>query len=59
MELAAPTWVVFSVGRVLAYLAVGLIENACPAYQAEVTPAPLRGFVAGSLIMLVRVKQSR
>jgi len=54
VELCAKSWVVFSVGRVIAYLAVGLIENACPAYEAEVTPAPLRGFVAGSLILLVR-----
>lgn len=53
VELCAKSWEVFSVGRVIAYLAVGLIENACPAYESEVTPAPLRGFVAGSLNMLV------
>ena len=56
VELCAKSWQVFSVGRVIAYLAVGLIENACPSYEAEVTPAPLRGFVAGSLIMLVSMK---
>lgn len=53
VELAAKNWIVFSVGRVIAYLAVGLVENACPAYESEITPAPLRGFVTGSLIMLV------
>jgi hypothetical protein len=43
----------FSAGRVVAYLAVGLVENAAPSYESEVTPASLRGFVTGSLIMLV------
>lgn len=51
--MASKSWIVFTVGRVIAYLAVGLVENACPAYESEITPAPLRGFVTGSLIMLV------
>ncbi|WVQ85136.1 hypothetical protein IAT38_007301 [Cryptococcus sp. DSM 104549] len=53
IELTAKNWVVFSVGRVFAYLAVGLVENAVPSYTSEVTPAPLRGFFSGSLIMIV------
>lgn len=32
--------------------AVGIVENAVPGYCAEIAPDPLRGFFAGSLVML-------
>lgn len=55
MELAATEWILFSVGRVLAYLAVGIVENAVPSYEAELAPAPLRGFLAGNVQVFVHV----
>lgn len=46
-------WIVFTIGRVIAYMAVGYIENAVPTYSAEVAPAPLRGFCAGLLTPII------
>ncbi|OQU94908.1 hypothetical protein CLAIMM_01191 isoform 2 [Cladophialophora immunda] len=45
-------WVQFTIGRIIAYCGVGLVENAVPSYQAEIAPASLRGFISGSLICL-------
>ena len=53
VELTAKSWSVFSIGRVFAYLAVGFVENAVPGYTAELAPAPLRGFLSGSLLFIV------
>ena len=39
----------FVVGRVVIYFSVGIAEVAVPMYQAELTPAPMRGTVCGSL----------
>ncbi|TPX19111.1 uncharacterized protein E0L32_011184 [Thyridium curvatum] len=39
----------FIVGRLLVYLAVGLVENVVPTYQSEIAPAALRGFFVGSI----------
>ncbi|GAA5918674.1 hypothetical protein JCM6882_004184 [Rhodosporidiobolus microsporus] len=39
----------FIVGRILAYIAVGMVEVSISTYQSEVTPAVLRGFVVCSL----------
>ncbi|CAG8286246.1 unnamed protein product [Penicillium salamii] len=39
----------FIVGRILIYLAVGLVENVVPTYESEICPAPLRGFCVGSI----------
>lgn len=39
----------FTVGRIVIYTAVGLVENVVPTYQAEISPAPLRGFFVGSI----------
>ncbi|GFZ48394.1 hypothetical protein JCM24511_06142 [Saitozyma sp. JCM 24511] len=47
LELTAKSWIQFTVGRVFAYMAVGLIENTIPTYSAEVSPLALRGFFAG------------
>ena len=46
-------WVQFSIGRIIAYYGVGLVENAVPSYQAEIAPAALRGFISGSLMSIV------
>lgn len=53
--MTATSWIQFSIGRVLAYLAVGIVEPAIPTYQAELSPAPLRGFFAGNVQVLVHV----
>ncbi|CAK7206854.1 hypothetical protein SEUCBS139899_009660 [Sporothrix eucalyptigena] len=39
----------FIVGRLLVYLAVGLVENVVPTYQSEIAPGALRGFFVGSI----------
>ena len=52
VELTTSSWQVFTAGRVIAYLGVGLVENAVPSYQAELAPAPLRGFFAGSIMLI-------
>ena len=39
-------------GRIVAYAAVGLVENAVPAYNAELSPAATRGLLSGSLLMV-------
>lgn len=36
----------------LAYSAVGLVENAVPSYNAETSPAATRGLLSGSIIMI-------
>ncbi|RDL36237.1 Uncharacterized protein BP5553_06849 [Venustampulla echinocandica] len=39
----------YTVGRIIIYTAVGLVENVVPTYQTEISPAPLRGFFVGAL----------
>lgn len=53
LELTAQEWVQFTVGRVIAYAGVGLVENASPGYCSEISPAALRGFMSGSMTVLV------
>ena len=55
VQCTAKTWQVFTVGRVIAYLAVGYICNCVPVYSAEVSPAALRGFCAGLLTPIISV----
>lgn len=55
MEITARSWIQFSIGRVLAYVAVGIVEPTIPTYQAELAPAPLRGFFAGNVQVLVHL----
>ena len=55
VELTANNWAVFTVGRIFAYLATGLVENAVPSYTSELAPAPLRGFLSGSLVFIVTI----
>jgi SP family sugar:H+ symporter-like MFS transporter len=45
----------FTVGRIIAYFAVGLVENAVPSYTAETSPAATRGLLSGSLIMVTSI----
>ena len=52
VELTAHHWAQFTVGRIIAYAAVGLVENAVPAFNAEVSPAATRGLLSGSLMMV-------
>jgi MFS transporter, SP family, sugar:H+ symporter len=52
VELTATNWIVFSVGRELAYLSVGIVENAVPSYQSEIAPAALRGLLGGSIMCI-------
>ncbi|RMJ11839.1 hypothetical protein CDV36_008500 [Fusarium kuroshium] len=51
IELTSSHWEQFTVGRIIAYAAVGLVENAVPAYNAETSPAAVRGFLSGSIMM--------
>ncbi|KAI4602587.1 hypothetical protein KJ359_007803 [Pestalotiopsis sp. 9143b] len=39
----------YTVGRIIIYTAVGLVENIVPTYQTEISPSPLRGFFVGSI----------
>lgn len=39
-------------GRIIAYYGVGLVENVVPAYNAEVSPAAVRGLLSGSIMMV-------
>ncbi|KAH8901337.1 general substrate transporter [Thozetella sp. PMI_491] len=55
LEISATHWVQFSVGRVLAYLAVGIVEPTVPLYQAELAPAALRGYFAGNVQVLLHL----
>lgn len=52
VELTAHHWVQFTVGRIIAYFAVGLVENAVPSYNAETSPAATRGILSGSIMMV-------
>ena len=52
VELTSHHWAQFTVGRIIAYFAVGFVENVCPAYNAEVSPAATRGILSGSLMFL-------
>lgn len=50
--MTAHHWAQFSVGRIFAYFAVGVVENAVPSYNAETSPAAARGLLAGSIMMV-------
>lgn len=50
--MTAHHWAQFTVGRIIAYSAVGLVENAVPSYNAETSPAATRGLLSGSIIMI-------
>ncbi|WVF67033.1 hypothetical protein IAT40_001776 [Kwoniella sp. CBS 6097] len=52
LELATKNWIVFSVGRVLQYLCIGIVENIGPTYAAEISPAPLRAACVSMLFVL-------
>ena len=49
--MSAKHWVQFTIGRDVAYFAVGLVENAVPSYNAETSPAATRGLLSGSLML--------
>ncbi|CRG83311.1 hypothetical protein PISL3812_00662 [Talaromyces islandicus] len=53
--MTAKTWQLFSIGRAFAYLAVGIVENIVPSYQAELAPGEIRGFFAGSIQVFVHI----
>lgn len=42
-------------GRIIAYFAVGIVENVVPAYLCEIAPASLRGFFAGIMNLVVNL----
>lgn len=48
--MSASHWLQFTIGRDVAYFAVGLVENAVPSYNAEISPAATRGLLSGSLM---------
>lgn len=50
MEVSAHHWLQFTIGRDVAYFAVGVVENAVPSYNAETSPAATRGLLSGSLM---------
>lgn len=39
----------------IAYVAVGIVENAVPSYEAELAPSALRGFLAGNVQVFVHI----
>ncbi|KAL6243838.1 maltose permease [Rhinocladiella similis] len=49
LELTTKTTVQYTAGCFMIYIAVGIVENAVPAYASEIAPAPLRGFLVGTL----------
>lgn len=49
VQVSSGTVAQFIVGRVLVYVAVGLVENVVPTYQSEISPSQLRGFFVGSI----------
>ncbi|OBT77674.1 hypothetical protein VF21_03693 [Pseudogymnoascus sp. 05NY08] len=49
IQVTSSTPAQYTVGRVIIYTAVGLVENVVPTYQTEISPAPLRGFFVGSI----------
>ncbi|ORX38012.1 general substrate transporter [Kockovaella imperatae] len=51
IEMSAHVWSQFTIGRILAYLAVGIVENATPSYNSEIAPAEMRGIIGGSIIV--------
>ncbi|WVQ68314.1 uncharacterized protein L199_006521 [Kwoniella botswanensis] len=55
VELTAKNWQVFTVGRIIAYLSVGIVENCVPSYISEISPAGVRGFMSGTMTVLVTV----
>lgn len=52
VELTSYHWAQFTVGRIIAYFAVGLVENAVPSYNAETAPASIRGVLSASIMMV-------
>lgn len=54
VELATGRWEVFTTGRVLQYVTVGILENAGPTYAAELSPAALRA----ALVTFIMVFQA-
>jgi MFS family permease len=50
VEMTAHHWAQFSVGRIITYSAVGMVENAVPAYNAESCPAGVRGLLSGGIM---------
>ncbi|KAJ5097379.1 hypothetical protein N7456_008100 [Penicillium angulare] len=52
IELTSQHWAQFTVGRIIAYFAVGLVENAVPSYNAETAPAAVRGVLSASIMMV-------
>ena len=55
VEISAYNWIQICIGRVIAYVAVGIVEPTVPTYQAELSPATLRGFFAGNVQVLVHL----
>lgn len=53
VQLTSHNWKVFTVGRVITYMAVGYIETLVPTYSAEIAPPALRGFCAGLLTPII------
>ena len=47
----------FVVGRVIVYISVGLAENTATTYQAEITPASVRGAVVSSVQTFIQFGQ--
>ncbi|KAH8811051.1 hypothetical protein F5884DRAFT_819467 [Xylogone sp. PMI_703] len=52
VALTADHWAQFTVGRIIAYSAVGLVENAVPSYNAETSPAAARGLMSASIMLV-------
>ncbi|KAJ9150704.1 General substrate transporter [Pleurostoma richardsiae] len=50
VEMTAHHWAQFSAGRIITYSAVGMVENAVPAYNAESCPAGVRGLLSGGIM---------
>lgn len=57
IECTAKAVAHFVVGRVIVYISVGLAENTATTYQAEITPASIRGAVVSSVQTFIQFGQ--
>ncbi|EPE03861.1 fungal transcriptional regulatory protein [Ophiostoma piceae UAMH 11346] len=59
IEMMAHHWAQFSVGRIVACAAVGIVENAVPAYNAELAPAATRCLLSGGIMTVTTMDSPR
>jgi len=55
VQMTAKSWQVFTGGRIIAYAAVGVVENAAPGFISEIAPGGMRGFFGGAMVVIVTI----